>query len=162
MNFDEIYLEEHPRLHRTLRAVVGDSATAEELVQEAFLRAYRHRDRYDPRWKPGVWLHTIALNLARSHLRRRKLIAFLPLLDLHPASPDDIGDPDLVAALRELPAGDRAALVLNVIHGYTYEEIGRILGCPAGTVASRINRARRRLQRRLQPVYRPATEVGGA
>jgi RNA polymerase sigma-70 factor, ECF subfamily len=161
-NFDEIYLEEHPRLHRTLRAVVGDSATAEELVQEAFLRAYRHRDRYDPRWKPGVWLHAIALNLARSHLRRRKLISFLPLLDLHHAPEDSIGDPDLVAALGELPTGDRAALVLNVLHGYTYEEIGRILDVPAGTVGSRINRARRRLQRRLEPIYRAATEASGA
>lgn len=163
LDFDAVYLEEHPRLHRTLRAVVGDPALAEELVQETFLRAFRSRDRYDSTWKPGVWLHSIALNLARSHLRRRRLISFLPLLDVHPApAVADVRDLDLVQALAELPQADRAALVLNAVHGYTYEEIGRALGVPAGTVGSRINRAKRRLAERLGPAFRAAGEMGRA
>ena len=143
-----------------MRAITGEPAVAEELVQETFVRAYRNRLRYNPKWKPGVWLHTIGLNLARSHLRRARLFKFLPLLGTEPAQAPDVQDSDLLTALAQLRPADRAAVVLSFVHGYTYEEIGVIVHAPAGTVASRINRARAILRTLLAPEYRTGWSLG--
>lgn len=161
LDFDLLYAEQRDSLYRTLRAITGEPAVAEELVQEAFIRAYRSRHRYDPAWKPGVWLHAIGVNLARSHLRRARLLRFLPLAGSEPAPPPDVRDSDLLAALAQIKPADRAAVVLSFVHGYTYEEIGRIVGAPAGTVASRINRARNQLRTLLAPEARSGWALRG-
>jgi RNA polymerase sigma-70 factor (ECF subfamily) len=143
--FPLLYEREYGAVYRTVRAMVLDSAEAEDLTQEAFARAYRARDRYKPTAPPGAWLHRIAVNTAISHLRRRKLSRLLPLR-LYQA-PDDReyarseARSVVDAALADLSPRLRAAVVLHYFHDYSRDEIAQILGIPSGTVASRIAKA---------------------
>lgn len=143
--FRELYEREYRSVYRTIRAMIFDPSLAEDLSQEAFVRAYRSRDRYRPTGPAGAWLHRIAVNVTISHLRREKLSRLLaPKLLLGPGS----GGYEQVEAKTLLEKGMarlspkvRAAVVLHYFHGYTREEVGKILGIPSGTVASRIAKA---------------------
>lgn len=143
--FQELYLREYQSIFRAMRAMVFDTAQAEDLCQEAFVRAYRARDGYRPSGPPGAWLHRIAVNVAISHLRRAKLARLLAPRLLVGPDPGDYARSDartlLERGLARLTPKLRAAVVLHFYHGYTREEVGRILGIPAGTVASRIAKA---------------------
>jgi len=169
--FRQLYDQEFHSVYRSIRAVVLDSAAAEDLTQETFVRAYRARLRYTPTappgaWlrriginlaisyarlrytptaPPGAWLRRIGINLAISYLRRQKLARFLPArLYMAP----DRRDYDRAEArdvvekgLAMLSPKLRAAIVLHYYDGLTREEIAQVLGVPAGTVASRIAKA---------------------
>src|SRR3989454_6009679 len=143
--FRELYDQEYLSVYRSIRAVVLDSAAAEDLTQETFVRAYRARDRYTPTAPPGAWLRRIGINLAISHLRRQKLARYLPARlyvapdrrDYDPAEARDA----VTKALTALSPKLRAAVILHYYDGLTREEIASVLGVPAGTVASRIAKA---------------------
>jgi RNA polymerase sigma-70 factor (ECF subfamily) len=143
--FRELYDQEFRSVYRAIRAVVLDSAAAEDLTQETFVRAYRARYRYTPTAPPGAWLRRIGINLAISHLRRQKLARFLPArLYIAPDRRDyDRAEARNVVdkALTHLSPKLRAAVVLHYYEGLTREEIAEVLGVPAGTVASRIAKA---------------------
>src|SRR6266851_2872856 len=72
-DFDRLYRENYPRLLRTLYAITGDAAAAEDCVQEAFVKAWRAWPRFRPERTPEGWLHQIAVNTAISYRRRAKL-----------------------------------------------------------------------------------------
>ena len=143
--FRQLYDQEYLSVYRSIRAVVMDSAAAEDLTQETFVRAYRARHRYTPTAPPGAWLRRIGINLAISHLRRQKLARFLPArLYMAPDRRDyDRAEArDVVGkAMASLSPKLRAAVVLHYYDGLTREEIAAVLGVPAGTVASRIAKA---------------------
>ena len=143
--FRQLYDQEFHSVYRSIRAVVLDTAAAEDLTQETFVRAYRARHRYTPTAPPGAWLRRIGINLAISHLRRQKLARFLPARlyvapdrrDYDRAEARDVVE----KALTQLSPKLRAAVVLHYYEGLTREEIADVLGVPAGTVASRIAKA---------------------
>jgi RNA polymerase sigma-70 factor (ECF subfamily) len=143
--FRQLYDQEYRSVYRSIRAVVLDSAAAEDLTQETFVRAYKARDRYTPTAPPGAWLRRIGINLAISYLRRQKLARFLPArLYMAPDRRDyDRAEArDVVGkAMAALSPKLRAAIVLHYYDGLTREEIAAVLGVPAGTVASRIAKA---------------------
>src|SRR5436190_4878810 len=143
--FRQLYDQEFHSVFRSIRAVVLDSAAAEDLTQETFVRAYRARSRYTPTAPPGAWLRRIGINLAISYLRRQKLARFLPArLYMAPdrREYDQAEARDVVSkALTVLSPKLRAAIVLHYFDGLTREEIASVLGVPAGTVASRIAKA---------------------
>src|ERR1700686_3506913 len=143
--FKQLYDQEYLSVYRSIRAVVMESAAAEDLTQETFVRAYRARHRYTPTAPPGAWLRRIGINLAISHLRRQKLARFLPArLYMAPDRRDyDRAEArDVVGkAMAVLSPKLRAAVVLHYYDGLTREEIAAVLGVPAGTVASRIAKA---------------------
>jgi RNA polymerase sigma-70 factor (ECF subfamily) len=143
--FRELYEREYRAVYRTVRAMVFDSTLAEDLSQETFVRAFRSRDRYRPTGPVGAWLHRIAVNVTISHLRREKLSRLLaPRLLVGPGSGgyERIEAKTLLErALARLSPRVRAAVVLHYFHGYTRDEVARILGIPSGTVASRIAKA---------------------
>jgi len=133
---------------------------AEDLTAETFARAFEHRTRFVPTQESaGPWLYGIATNLIHKARRaeRRQLAAYRRTGAIAAGSPDDFGDAEdrvdaeraaerFVSALEGLARGDRDALLLFVWEDLTYEEIAAALHIPAGTVASRINRARRQLR----------------
>jgi RNA polymerase sigma-70 factor (ECF subfamily) len=148
--------------------MTGNAADAEDLTQESFLQAFaRLQDfRLGARFHP--WIYTIALNLCRSHLRRRSLSRWLwPARSDEPARsaprepPARSPDPEqellareaelrLRGAIQGLPARYREVFVLRQAQGLSYEEIASVLGLPLGTVEVRLFRARRRLLRSLE------------
>lgn len=148
---------------------VGDSAEAEDLVQETFVRVFRKKSLYTGAAKFSTWLYTIASNLAKTRLRRMSLWRFVrlggggvdgPEFDL----PDDNAKTDREAeeslrevriqkALEALPVKYREVIILRDIQELTYEEITAITGTAMGTVKSRMNRARMQLRSMLHDLW---------
>ena len=145
--FEAAVRPHYGNLVRRLVLVLGDPHDAEDVAQDAYLKAYRSWDRFD-----GVdvraWLYTIALRLAFNQLRgRRRWLAAIGRIE--PRTWADTTDPDLSAALGTLDPRTRSALLLNLVDGYTQAEIARMLSAPEGTVASWISRGRATLRREL-------------
>ncbi len=139
---------------------------AEDVVQETFLRVYRNRFAYTRVAKFSTWIYTIAGNLARTELRRRKRrrlfsISDMGLEDRDFEIADDVFNPEahVDSALQEeiiqreiskLSPKFREVIILRDVQELSYEEISKIIRVPIGTVKSRVNRARLRLQNRLK------------
>jgi len=163
--FEVIVNRYKDRLYNFVVRFVGDQQTAEDIVQDTFLRAYRNRGSFQAIAKFSTWIYTIAGNLAKSELRRRKRWRFLSLgsqdergapLELpDPGSRPDrstetaLAEVQIEEALARLPDRYREAVILRDVEGLDYDEIAKIIGCPLGTVKSRINRGRLRLQEEL-------------
>ena len=147
--FEAAVRPHYANLVRRLVLVLGSPDDAQDVAQDAYLKAYRSWDRFDGA-DVRAWLYTIALRLAFNELRgRRRWLAAIARIE--PKSWRDASDPDLWAALGTLDVRTRSALLLNLVDGYTQAEIGRILAAPEGTVASWISRGRAALRRELEP-----------
>jgi RNA polymerase sigma-70 factor, ECF subfamily len=147
--FESAVRPHYASLIRRLVLVLGDQRDAEDVAQDAYLKAFRSWDRFDGT-DVRAWLYTIALRLAFNQLRsRRRWLAAIRRIE--PRLWADPADPDLAAALAALEPRRRAALLLNVVDGYTQAEIATMLGAPEGTVASWISRGRAILRRDLDP-----------
>ncbi len=143
--FRELYEREYTNVYRSVRAIVLDPGAAEDLTQEAFVKAYRARHGYKPTAPVGAWLHRIAVNTAISYLRRQKLARVLPVRLYTPATGSEYDEADarsvVEQALAELSPKLRAVVALHYFQGYTRDEIAAALGIPSGTVASRLAKA---------------------
>jgi RNA polymerase sigma-70 factor, ECF subfamily len=156
--FEEFYRACFDRLVGQLALVTGSMAEAEDVVQEAFLRAaarwpsLRHYD------VPEQWVRRVALRLAINQFRRgRRRAAALVRLGPPPVTPPASADALVLdAALRTLPIRHRQVVVLHYLLGLSVEEIGRELVLPVGTVKSQLHRARQALARQLAE---PSPEV---
>jgi RNA polymerase sigma-70 factor (ECF subfamily) len=141
------------RAHRAAYLVVHDAAAAEDIAQDAFLAAIEALERFDRRRPFGPWLHRIVVNRAidwtrREALRRRVAAGAAAEEDRAPPG-EDVGG-ELMAALAELPAEQRAVVVLRYLLEYTPGEIAKMLETPRGTVNSRLRRALDRLGSALE------------
>ena len=135
----------YPGLVQRLTLVLHDAEEAKDVAQEAYLKAFQAWGRFDGT-DARAWLHTIALRLAFNRLRRRRLWDRW-LRGQRPDAPWVIPERiDLWRALGELKPQQRAALLLNVVDGYTQAEVGRMLDAPEGTVASWVSEAKHRLR----------------
>ena len=159
--------------HRVLKLVsrfVNDAAEAEDVAQEAFIKAYRAIPSFRGDSAFYTWLYRIAINTAKNTLvsNRRRPVDF----DLDLQDPDqyerqarlkDADTPEGVMlteeirevverAMEQLPEDLRTAIVLRELEGLSYEEIAEAMDCPVGTVRSRIFRAREAIDKKLKPL----------
>jgi RNA polymerase sigma-70 factor, ECF subfamily len=147
------------RYDRTLRGLafhlLRDREVMDDVLQEAYLRAFRALPGFEGRAQVGTWLCRIAYNACLDELRRRQRRRWLPLseagLDRVPAAGTDLDERLALAssvreALAALSHEDRAAVWLVDAEGHGYSEAASVLGIPEGTVASRLNRARAALR----------------
>ena len=145
-----------PRLYRMAMAWCGDVMLADDLAQEALIRAIRKRHQLKDPERLDAWLFRILANCWREHLRRLK-----PTLDLDEGQLVDWESPethhqreDVVSRVQHeisrLPLGQRQTLTLVDIEGFSYAETSEILDIPMGTVMSSLNRARTALKSQLQ------------
>lgn len=145
-------LAELPRLRRYARAMLGDRAAADDLVQDTLERAWSRISQ----WRPGsdlrAWLFGIMHNLRVDQLRRGGLpitsldedeVADVPV---RPTQSDLLEVMDLETALRQLPDEQREILLLVALEEMSYADIAALLGIPIGTVMSRLSRGRERLR----------------
>lgn len=141
-----------------LYRMVGEPATAEDLMQETFVRALQASRRYRPEGRISTWLFSIAANLVRDRWRRRaRRGEELPLDHLPLEAPDSTEEQALRGidhervreALLCLPLEQRLALILRYYQDLSYEEIAQALAIPVGTVRSRIHNGLARLKRLL-------------
>ncbi len=144
-------LAEIPRLRRYARAMLGDRAAADDLVQDTLERAWSRLSQ----WRAGsdmrAWLFGIMHNLRVDQLRRPKLIAQSIDKDdfevpTRATQTDELELRDLDAALGRLPDEQREVLLLVALEEMSYAEIAATLGIPLGTVMSRLSRGRERLR----------------
>lgn len=170
--FGELVDRYDKRLLNFVYRTIGDRERAQDLVQETFVRVYRHLHRFDQTKKFSTWIYTIAGNLAKNELRNRSrnpLVLFQTIkknweADHRPLEwedprmrPDDLFRKrhlrEMVEkAVDELPEHHRIVFVLREMEGKTYEEIAEITGCNLGTVKSRLNRARNNFARIVAPL----------
>ena len=155
------------RLYPTMLRLTGSVDDALDLLQDAFLKAFEKLDKFQGESSFYTWIYRIAVNLALSGKRRRKIsVRFQGGGSADVVDPPDdpiLSDPTLPlerrerdnliqAALNSLADDHRAVVVMKEYDGLRYEEIAAILGVPVGTIRSRLHRARLDLRERLQGV----------
>jgi RNA polymerase sigma-70 factor, ECF subfamily len=150
-DFEAFYTAAYGRLVGQLLVVTGSLQEAEDVVQEAFVRAYRRWPAVRDYDLPEAWVRRVALNLAVSGLRRARsratlLVRLGPAADVAALSIEGVA---LTRTLRKLPLRDREALALHHVVGLPVQEIAQQLHVPVGTVTARLSRARSALARLL-------------
>ena len=137
-----------PTVWRAAFAVTRHRELADDVAQDAFLRAAAALDRFDERRSLAPWLARIAVNRAIDLIRRERQT---PVADLEPQAAFDPGeDRDLHEAVEALPLERRTVVVLHFFLGFTLEESAEILDIPPGTAASRLSRALASLREALE------------
>lgn len=164
--FEEIVHRYKNRLMNFAYRFVLDRQEAEDIVQDTFLKVYQNRYAYKEIAKFSTWIYTITANLAKTVLRKqrnRKLFFFSRLgpedkdmefpsheRDAQSKIEGKFDERAIQRAIIKLPEHFRTAIILRDIQELSYEEISNIINAPLGTVKSRINRARLKLQEELE------------
>ena len=155
-DFDRLYRTAYPRVYRTLTAILGDPAEAEDCAQDAFVKAFQAWKRWRPDAPAEAWIHRIAVNRAISIRRGAQLRTVGELIRRlgRPSGGDDPAAvatrPDLLTALRSIPPKLAAAIVLRHYHGYNNREIAAALGVSERTIGTRLSQAAERLRPLLE------------
>ncbi|MFC1550231.1 sigma-70 family RNA polymerase sigma factor [Candidatus Neomarinimicrobiota bacterium] len=145
---------------------VGETEQAEDIVQDTLIKVYTHRHFYKEIAKFSTWIYTIAGNLSKTELRKRKRrktssISQMGIDDrdyeipaIEPETDDvlqgEYTEQQIQRSIQSLPQHFRTVIILRDIQELSYEEISKIVDVPLGTVKSRINRARLQLQDQLK------------
>lgn len=164
--FEEIVRRYKDSLMNFVFRFLGDMSESEDIVQETFLRVFRNKSAYKKIAKFSTWIYTIAGNLAKTELRKRKKRNLYSVSDIGYDDKDfEISDETLSPEsetntsmseeiiqkeIQQLSPKFREVIVLRDIQELSYEEISKIIKVPLGTVKSRVNRARLRLQDKLK------------
>jgi RNA polymerase sigma-70 factor (ECF subfamily) len=143
--FESFYAATWQTVYRPLAVTLRDPDLAGEATDEAMTRAYQHWRRVREMGNPEGWVYRVALNWARSRLRRRRREAPDPPADL-PAREVEESDPAVARAVASLRADHRAVIVLRYLCDLSQEQIAERLDLPVGTVRSRLHRALEQLR----------------
>lgn len=163
-DFGAFYERTYDGAYRTALGIIRDPALAAEVTQEAYVAAYKVRDRFRGEAPPAAWLHRIVVNQALATLRRRAtahprgIAAPLPRDD----ASGTITRLTVYEALDQLPPRQRAAVILRYYHDYDYARIARILNTTATNVGAMLSRALDRLRVAMDPAPVEADKDGGA
>jgi len=150
-SFHEQVISILPKLKVQALALTRNRAAAEDLVQDAVCNALSAQDSFIPGTNFAAWMHRILRNRFISNLRKRRDttdIDDVPAATFASDAPHEnrLALKELASAMERLPADQREALVMVVIHGMSYESLAEATGCAIGTAKSRVFRARRQLE----------------
>ena len=150
MNEAERLVELIPRLRRYARALVGDRAAADDLVQDTLERAWAKLHLYRRGTDLRAWLftvmHNVHVNKVRATRATDQLEDEMPELAQRASQGDALMVRDLDRSISRLPSEQRSVLLLVTLEDMSYDEVARTLGIPIGTVMSRLSRAREKLR----------------
>ncbi|MEM7655341.1 MAG: RNA polymerase sigma factor [Bacteroidota bacterium] len=145
-------------MHRVAMRITGDSVEAEDVIQEAFVRAFRNLNKFKGDATFGAWLKRIVINTSINHLKKRKG-EFVDIEDERLELPNEEVIPgpatswnmqQIEAAMHQLPDGYRSVFQLYLLEGYDHKEIGSILNISEATSKSQFSRAKRKMRELLQ------------
>ena len=174
--FDALVLKYQYRIFKLVARYISDPSEVLDVTQEAFIKAYKAMNQFRGDSSFYTWLYRIAVNTAKNHLISKgrrvpesdyeisEIEQFLSKSNVKEYStPErtliyDEMEHILFDIIDDLPSDLRSAIMLREIEGLTYEEIAEVMGCPVGTVRSRIFRAREAIERRIEPYM---TQEGG-
>jgi RNA polymerase sigma-70 factor, ECF subfamily len=159
--FEEFFARYRNPIYRTAYGLTGDRHAAEEILQDTFARAYRHRQTFRRDVSPLPWLHRVSLNLCYSRLSRRRLdaspideAAERGVADDRPLPAERAEQSELRQIVREgiaaLPEKHQSVVVLYYLHRLSLQETAQVLGIQLGTVKSRLHYALRNLRVQLE------------
>ena len=168
--FERIYRLHSRRVYALCLRMVGNTAEAEDLTQEAFLQLFRKIATFRGESAFSTWLHRLAVNVVLMKLRK-KTLAETPLEDTNDPGEEsggprkEIGGPDLLLtgsidrvnlerAIDQLPPGYKQVFVLHDIEGFEHNEIAGLMNCSIGNSKSQLHKARMRLRELLQETLR--------
>lgn len=142
----------HTMLRRVVLGIVGDRSSVDDVLQDAYLKAYRRLPlRFDSVHQEAAWLYRIAYNAALDTLRKRARREKPGYASVDLVAGDSIrSDVYVRTALSELSEISRAVLLLVDLAGFDYEAAAAVLGIPRGTVASRLHTAREQFRRTIE------------
>ncbi len=144
-DFAEFYEATWPRTLAVTYALTGDRGVAEELAQEAYVKAWSHWGKVSRYDQPAAWVRQVATRLSVSRWRRSKVAAsWLARHRTEPVAdpPDETTSTALVQALLRIPEAQRRAIVLHHLADLSVDEVARIEHSPAGTIKARLSRGR--------------------
>lgn len=168
--FTEVYRRYYQRIFRFLTGAIRSRTTAEDLVQEVFLRVVQSSDRFDPAYRFETWIFTIARNLVKNEYRKRSRQGTTTSLDdlTFAVSEEQLNEPAtplwmakeeslfvaqaIDRAMTELSPEVHMILQLRYREGLEVNEVAQIIGCPVGTVKSRVYYGLRKLEKMLSPL----------
>jgi RNA polymerase sigma-70 factor (ECF subfamily) len=156
-------------LYRTACRVLGDSAKADDVVQEVYLQAWKSFDRFEAGTNCRAWLYKILFNTIHHYRRKwfnQRLVRdgeeAMETVAAPPAPvPDQLTDQEVLSALDRIPPDFRAVVVLADVEEFAYKEVAQILAIPIGTVMSRLSRGRKLLREQLSGLA-SSYGIGGA
>jgi RNA polymerase sigma-70 factor (ECF subfamily) len=169
--FDTLVRKYQHKIAQLVNRYIKDPHEALDVSQDAFIKAYRALPNFRGESAFYTWMYRIAINTAKNHIAMRARHSSDEEVDIEEAeqfesavmlrdndTPEGLAASDELAqiiqrGLDELPEELRTALSLREFHGYSYDEIAKIMKCPVGTVRSRIFRARDAIDKRLQNLY---------
>jgi RNA polymerase sigma-70 factor (ECF subfamily) len=171
--YSEIVIRYKDRLVNFLFRYTGNKDDSEDLAQDAFIKLYRSKHLYQEIAKFSTWFYTIAINIAKTSLKKKSRMSTLSISDYDPENDKDFDipaatiEPDVQAnasieneyiqkAINSLEETYREAIILRDVQDLDYEEIANVLNVPIGTVKSRINRGREKLKILLKDIYKPS------
>lgn len=167
--FEALFEQHKQRVYALCLRMIGNTADAEELTQEAFLQVFRKIQTFRGHSAFSTWLHRVAVNTVLMRLRKKNVnevsLEDSTRQEEFEEAPKEYGAPDLALtgtidrvnlkrAMAMLPIGYRQAFVLHDVQGYEHNEIAALLGCSIGNSKSQLHKARARLRKLLQEVNR--------
>lgn len=155
--FEALALPHLNDLYSTARRTIGNTTEAEDIVQDAYLQAWRSFHRFEPGTNIRAWLFKILFHVTAHH--RRKLFRFkqsdltdemlAETMAYEPPVATELRDEEVLEALAQVPDNYRAVMLLADVQEFSYKEVAEILHIPIGTVMSRLNRGRKVLREAL-------------
>jgi len=173
--FEQLVVQESPRLFRVIVRIVGDDDEAQSILQETFLQAYQRMNTFRRESKLTTWLYAIGINLARASLRKSRRLSSLEDQEVERMLPafnrgmfvetPAIWDPARVTefsdrqqlvrkGIEQLPEDYKTVVILRDMEEYSTDEVARMLGISSGAVRVRLHRARGALRKLLDPHMR--------
>ena len=156
-DFESVALAHFDDLYRTASRVIGDRQEAEDLVQEAYLQAWKSFHRFELGTNCRAWLFKILFHVIHHHRRKWFNIKLIKeseeileeVLVYEPPIPEQLTDEDILAALDRVPEDFREVILLSDVQELSYKEVADTLQIPIGTVMSRLSRGRKILRTQL-------------
>lgn len=150
-------MSEHgPSILSFIYRCIPETATAEDLYQETWIRAFNSRQSYDPERPLRNWLYSIALNTVRAHIRRRQRQTEAETRNAQPETPSaerEFSPSEVRALLDRLPDEQREVFLLREFQGLSYEQIAEVTQRPIGTLKSQMFHAVQKLKKIVEPLW---------
>ncbi len=149
-DFDQLVERYMKKAYYFAYGYVGDEEAARDISQDAFVKIFKERNRFNPDYKFSTWFFTVLRNLCLNYIRRRDLHPYVRLENKGVYKESADSKIDVAEALKQLSDRDRELLTLKYFDGFSYEEIAELMGIPVGSVMSGLFYAKKNMKKIIE------------